>query len=103
MSKITFIILVSKQYEGIIMRITKHGNHRIKERVGLPKRAHMRHITKVLSQGMLLTRKGYEEFKVVYQGFLYIFALTAKLEPILITTYQDNNFDIKLTTFKRNR
>ena len=95
MSKITFIILISKQYKGIIMRITKHGNHRIKKKVGLPKRAHMRHITKVLSRGILLTRKGYEEFKVVYQGFLYIFKLTNKLEPILVTTYREIDCELR--------
>jgi hypothetical protein len=77
------------------MRITRHGNHRIKERVGLPKRAHTRHIKKVLSQGILLARKGYEEFNVMYQGFLYIFKLTRKLEPVLITTYQETHYVLR--------
>ncbi len=77
------------------MIITKHGNHRIKERIGLPKRAHTRHIKKVLSQGVLLTRKGYEEFKMMYKGFLYIFKLTTRLEPVLVTTYKETNFTLK--------
>ena len=69
--------------------ITKHGKLRIKERIGLPKRAHLRHINKVLSQGILHSRVGFKKFKVIYHGFLYIFSLDKSLQPILITTYQD--------------
>ena len=72
------------------MIITKHGKLRIKERVGLPKRAHLRHIQKVLSDRLLLSRKGFEKFQIIYHGFLYIFALDNKLQPILVTTYQSN-------------
>lgn len=39
------------------MIITKHGNKRIKERVGLPKRAHSRHIRKVLEKGIYIQEK----------------------------------------------
>ena len=69
------------------MIITKHGYKRIKERVGLPKRAQMRHIQAVLNRGMIVSRQGFEKFEVMYHGFLYIFALTPVLEPILVTTY----------------
>ena len=69
------------------MIITKHGYKRIKERVGLPKRAHFRHIKSVLKNGLLSSRKGCEEFKVIYHGFLYIFSLTSSLEPVLVTAY----------------
>jgi hypothetical protein len=72
------------------MIITKHGKLRIKERVGLPKRAHLRHVQKVLSGGLLHSRKGFEKFQVLYHGFLYIFALDDKFQPILVTTYQSN-------------
>ena len=77
------------------MIITKHGNHRIKERLGLPKRAHVRHIKKVLSLGMLHARKGYEEFKIIYQGFLYIFKLTKNFEPVLVTTYHEAHYALR--------
>ena len=70
------------------MIMTKHGYKRVKVRTGLPKRAHIRHIYKVLAKGTLLSRKGFESFKVKYLGFIYIFALTYTLEPIFITTYQ---------------
>ena len=73
------------------MIITKHGHKRIKERLGLPKRAQSRHINVVLKNGMLASRKGFEGFKIIYHGFLYIFSLTNKLEPILVTTYQNTN------------
>jgi hypothetical protein len=73
------------------MVITKHGHKRIKERLGLPKRAQSRHISIVWDKGILLSRKGLKEFKVIYHGFLYIFSLTNRFEPILITTYQNNN------------
>ncbi len=68
--------------------MTKHGKDRIKVRLGLPKRAHMRHVKTVLCKGKLYSRTGYEQFKVMYQDFLYIFALSKNLEPILITTYK---------------
>ena len=74
------------------MVITKHGYKRIKERVGLPKRAHLRHVKTVLRKGLLASRSGYEEFKMIYQGFLYIFKLDSKLEPRLITAYPASNY-----------
>ncbi len=73
------------------MIITKHGHKRIKERLGLPKRAQTRHINVVLKKGLLASRKGFEGFKIIYHGFLYIFSLTSKFEPILVTTYQNTN------------
>ncbi len=69
------------------MVITKHGHKRIKQRLGLPKRAQTRHIKTVLQRGIVASREGFEKFEVMYHGFLYIFALTATLEPVLVTTY----------------
>ena len=71
------------------MIMTKHSRKRIKERVGLPKRAHLRHIKTVLCRGKLYSQTGYQQFKVMYQDFLYIFSLSRNLEPILITTYKN--------------
>ena len=73
------------------MIITKHAKLRIKERLGLPKRAHDRHISIVLKKGLLHSRIRFENFKVIYHGFLYIFALDRFLQPILITTYNTSN------------
>jgi len=72
------------------MIITKHGHKRIKERLGLPKRAQIRHIKAVLGKGLLKSRLGFEKFEVAYHGFLYVFALTPKLEPILVTTFPNS-------------
>ncbi len=72
-----------------ILIITKHAKSRIKERLGLPKRGHSRHIQKVLRQGLLLSRKGQKEFNLLYQGFIYIFRVDLSLQPILITTYRE--------------
>jgi len=69
------------------MVITKHGYKRIKERIGLPKRAQSRHIKAVLTKGMVVSRQGFEKFEVMYHGFRYIFALTPVLEPVLVTTF----------------
>jgi len=91
MSIIENIIILSKGIKGNIMIITKHGHKRIKERLGLPKRAQIRHINVVLKNGVLSSNKGFEGFKIIYHGFLYIFSLTTKLEPILVTTYQNSN------------
>jgi len=74
------------------MIITKHAKQRIKERMGLPKRAQTRHIQSVLKKGLLHSRVGFQKFKVIYHGFQYIFALTSELQPILVTAYQANNF-----------
>lgn len=70
------------------MILTKHGKQRMKERLGLPKRAHERHVKTVLSKGVLYSREGWKKFQVMYQGFLYVFALEYELNPILITTYK---------------
>ena len=81
------------------MIITKHGKKRIKERRGLPKRAQNRHILMVLKNGKLISRKGMEKFKMVYQGFIYIFALTNKLEAILVTIYACNSYQSELIQY----
>ena len=73
------------------MIISKHGSKRIKERVGLPKRAHLRHIQSVLQYGELVTNKSIDGFKMMHNGFLYIFASLQNNEPILVTTYEPNN------------
>lgn len=73
------------------MKISKHANKRIKERIGLPKRAHLRHIKTVLKYGDLVTKKTTKGFKMMHNGFLYIFANSQNEEPILVTTYAPNN------------
>jgi hypothetical protein len=83
------------------MIITKHGSQRIKERVGLPKRAHVRHIENVLKFGDMVTQKTVDGFKVIYNGFLYIFANTAYNEPVLVTTYEAPNHCILQANFRK--
>tara|TARA_B110000046_G_C12787776_1_gene311788 strand:- start:184 stop:444 length:261 start_codon:yes stop_codon:yes gene_type:complete len=73
------------------MKISRHGNKRIKERVGLPKRAHLRHVQTVLKCGELVTNKTVDGFKMMHNGFLYIFAHLQNNEPILVTAYEPNN------------
>ena len=85
LARISLHINLKKGYEMIL---TKHGKQRIKERLGLPKRAHERHVKSVLSKGVLYSREGWKKFQVVYQGFLYVFVLEYELNPILITTYK---------------
>jgi len=73
------------------MKVSRHANKRIKERVGLPKRAHLRHVHKVLKCGELVTNKTADGFKMMHNGFLYIFAHLQNNEPILVTAYEPNN------------
>ena len=73
------------------MKVSRHANKRIKERVGLPKRAHLRHVQTVLQYGELVTNKTADGFKMMHNGFLYIFAHLKNNEPILVTTYDPNN------------
>ena len=77
------------------MRITKHGKKRIKERVGLPKRAHTRHIEFVLKKGKLASRIGFEKFHMMYHGFLYVFALSPTFEPVFVTTFTTTDIEEK--------
>jgi len=74
------------------MIVSKHGSKRIKERVGLPKRAHLRHIEKVLKYGEQVSEKTSKKLNVIYNNFLYIFAFLEKEEPILITTYEATTY-----------
>lgn len=78
------------------MIITKHAKLRIRERLGLPKRAHVRHISTVLKNGLLHSRIGFKEFKIIYHGFLYIFTLDKLLQPILITTYNTKDMVLEI-------
>jgi len=71
------------------MILTKHGKKRIKQRLGLPKRAHFKHIKKVLEQGIVYVKNGYKELKIIYNGSLYVFAFSEKREPIFVTTFRD--------------
>lgn len=73
------------------MKISKHASKRIKERVGLPKRAHLRHVQAVLQYGELVTTKTVDGFKLMHHGLLYIFANLKNEEPILVTAYTPNN------------
>jgi len=84
------------------MKISRHGSKRIKERIGLPKRAHIRHINMVLKNGDIVTKKTIDGFKMIYNGFLYIFANTKNNEPILVTTYEEPKSCIKVSDFKRH-
>ena len=77
------------------MIITKHAKKRIKERIGLPKRAQYRHVEYVIRQGALYSREGWKKFMIVYHGFLYVFALDKTLTPILVTTFRVNSTEIK--------
>ena len=83
------------------MKVSRHGSKRIKERIGLPKRAHLRHIQSVLKHGDVVKKKTSDGFKMIYHGFLYIFATNKTNEPILVTTYETPNEKyIKLADFR---
>ena len=82
------------------MKVSRHGSKRIKERVGLPKRAHLRHIQSVLKHGDVVTKKTADGFKMIYHGFLYIFANSQNNGPILVTTYEEPRSCIKAADFR---
>lgn len=84
------------------MKISRHGSKRLKERVGLPKRAHIRHINTVLQFGNTVTEKTVDGFKMIHNGFLYIFANSKNNEPILVTTYEEPKSCIKVANFRVN-
>ena len=69
------------------MKVSKHAKKRIKSRLGLPIRAHLRHIAKVIQEGELYKRYGAEKFEMIYQRKLYIFGLRQNLEAQLITVF----------------
>ena len=76
------------------MIITKHGYKRIKERVGLPKRAHNRHIGMVLKNGLLSSYNEFDRFNMTHHGFQYIFRLSSNFEPILVTTHPASKYNL---------
>jgi len=68
--------------------ITKHATKRLKQRLGLKKKAQKRHVDKVLKKGLLL----YSEIKnhilyVWYDYRQYIFEEQKGLNVILITVF----------------
>jgi len=72
--------------------ITKHAKKRLKQRVGLSKRAHLRHTQYVLQQGKYLFRNlSDKKFYISMNEKEYIFSWTSKLQPILITVRYDYN------------
>ena len=66
--------------------ITTHGKKRLKERVGLCKRSHIRHIQNVLKKGCFLFRdKQGRTFHMHFSNYEYVFGWTQALQPILVT------------------
>jgi hypothetical protein len=69
--------------------INKHTKKRLKQRVGLSKRAHIRH---VLQKGKYLFRNLTDKkFYIKMEGKDYVFSWTSKPEPILLTVKYDYN------------
>lgn len=72
--------------------ITKHAKQRLKERLGLPKRSHVRHIYRVIRQGQYLFRDmKAQSFYMHYAGVRYVFGWSPKLEPVLVTVLYDSD------------
>ena len=69
------------------MIITRHAKKRLKERLGLPKRAHARHIMKVAEKGMVHSKNGLAIVLMLYNDFLYIFRVDDTSSVKLITAY----------------
>jgi hypothetical protein len=68
--------------------ISKHGKKRLKQRRGLPKRVHSRHIQKVLTSGKYeYINKEKNIFYMLYNSMQYVFGLTDRLTPVLITVF----------------
>jgi len=68
--------------------ITKHAKKRLKQRAGLAKRAHKRHIIQVLAEGDFLYRnKTKNIFHMRFCAKEYVFGLTKQFRPVLITLY----------------
>lgn len=66
--------------------ITKHGKKRLKERKGLAKRAHLRHIHTVLTKGIYSYRdKSKNIFYMIHDSMKYVFGLSPTSRPVFIT------------------
>lgn len=70
--------------------ITKHAKKRMKERIGLSKRAQLRHALFVLKKGLYLYRNKEKSTFHMHDRREYIFGLTDRYIPILITVYPKN-------------
>ena len=85
-----YILLLSKTKGKTMQKviITKHGKKRLKQREGLPKRVHLRHIHKVLMNGVYEYRdKQKNIFYIVHNSMQYVFGLTDRLRPVFITVF----------------
>jgi len=68
--------------------ITKHATKRLKQRLGLSRRAHKRHINKVLEKGIVQYRDIKKQIVYVwYDHRKYIFEDYKGLKAILITVF----------------
>jgi len=68
--------------------ITKHATKRLKERLGLSRKAHERHIKKVLAKGIVQYRDIEKQMLYVWYDYRkYIFQDDRGLKMILITVF----------------
>ncbi len=73
--------------------ITKHGKKRLKQRNGLSKRAHLRHIQTVLTKGVYEYRdRSRNIFYMLHNSMQYVFGLTDRLAPIFITVLTQKRY-----------
>ena len=72
------------------MTITKHGYKRLKVRLGIPKRASLRHIEKAWRNGFVIPRESKDNtIRVLYNNFNYIFRKDPQKDAVFITTYRE--------------
>jgi hypothetical protein len=68
--------------------ISKHAKKRLKQRLGLKRKSHIRHIQKVLEKGILQYRDIEENILYIWYDYRrYIFEDLNGLEAILITVF----------------
>ncbi len=73
--------------------ITKHGKKRLKQRSGLSKRAHLRHIEMVLKSGAYEYRdRSRNVFYMLHNSMEYVFGLTGGLRPVFITVFREKRY-----------
>jgi|GEM_PF-3309582 len=84
--------------------VSKHGKTRLKERLGLAKRAIDRHLKKVVLKGETFFKASNKKniFYIKYYKALYIFA-RENMNIILVTVLSENMYQYEISTTNKNK
>jgi hypothetical protein len=76
----------------MMVTVSEHGSDRLKRRLGLPRKAHLRQVTRAWEDGIPAPS---EKASMYYGGFVYLFSTTDG-HPHLITVMPAREYEEEL-------